>query len=119
MVTFTKKGVYHVSVDIPLEVTAVAPDTYATTNFVFAYLAVYKTGSSDTAGYAYKRANVNRRLSELNTYFLNIEFDAVVNDDNAVMTGEVEFHGLNISGSDGCEITVHQPTASITRVADV
>lgn len=118
-VTFQKKGMYHVEVSIPLQITQAAPDTQQTTNYVWAYLAVYKSGSSDTAGYAYKRANVNRRLSELNTYFLDLDFDAVVNDDNAIMTGEVEFHGLNISGSDGCEITVHQPTASITRVADV
>ena len=118
-VTFTQKGVYHIAVNIPLEITAIAPDTHSMTNFVFAFLSVRKTGSSDTGGYAYKRGIINRRLAELNTYFLNLDFDAVVNDDNAEMTGEVQFHGLNLSGSDGCEITVHQPTASISRVADV
>lgn len=115
-VTFQQKGVYHIHLDIPVEVTHAAEDTAANTNYVYATAAVYKTGSSDTKGWTEVRGNINRRLSELNTYWIKIDLDAVVEDLDAVFTCDMRLHGLNLSTNNGLELAVHKPIGSITRV---
>jgi len=115
-VTFQQLGVYHIHLEIPVEVTHSAEDTAATTNYVYASAAVYSTGSSDTKGWTETRGYINRRLSELNTYWVKVDLDAVVGDLNAVFSCELRLHGLNLSTNDGLELAVHKPIGSITRV---
>ena len=115
-ITFQQKGVYHIHLDIPVEVTHAAEDTAATVNYVYATAAVYKTGSSDTKGWVEVRGNINRRISELNTYWIKVDFDAVVGDLDAVFSCEMRLHGLNLSTNTGMDIAVHKPIGSITRV---
>lgn len=115
-ITFQQKGVYHIHLDIPVEVTHAAEDTAANTNYVYATAAVYKSGSSSTKGWTEVRGNINRRLSELNTYWIKIDLDAIVEDLDAVFTCDMRLHGLNLSTNNGLELAVHKPIGSITRV---
>ena len=115
-VTFQQTGVYHIHLEIPVEVTHAAEDTAATTNYVYATAAVYSTGSYDTKGWTEVRGNINRRLSELNTYWIKVDLDAVVGDLNAVLSCELRLHGLNLPTNNGLECAVHRPIGSITRV---
>lgn len=115
-ITFQQKGVYHIHLDIPVEVTHAAEDTAATTNYVYATAAVYATGSSDTKGWIEVRGNINRRISELNTYWIKLDMDAIVEDLDAVFSCEMRLHGLNLPTNNGMEIAVHKPIGSITRV---
>lgn len=115
-ITFQKKGVYHIHMEIPVEVTHAAEDTDATTNYVRATAAVYKTGSSDTKGWTEVRGNINRRLSELNTYWIKLDLDAIVEDLDAVFSCNIYLHGLNLSTNTGLELAVHKPIGSIVRV---
>lgn len=115
-ITFQKKGVYHIHLEIPVEVTHAAEDTDATTNFVYATAAVYKTGSTDTKGWTEVRGNINRRLTDLNTYWIKLDLDAIVEDLDAVFSCNIHLHGLNLSTNTGLELAVHKPIGSITRV---
>ncbi len=115
-ITFQQKGVYHIHMEIPVEVTHAAEDTAATTNYVYATAAVYKTGSSDTKGWTEVRGNINRRLAELNTYWVKVDLDAIVEDLDAVFTCNIRLNGLNLSTNTGLELAVHKPIGSITRV---
>ena len=115
-ITFQKTGVYHIHMEIPVEVTHSAEDTDATTNYVRATAAVYKTGSSDTKGWTEVRGNINRRLSELNTYWIKLDLDAIVEDLDAVFSCNIYLNGLNLSTNTGMEVSVHKPIGSITRV---
>ena len=115
-ITFQKKGVYHIHLEIPVEVTHAAEDTDATTNFVYATAAVYKTGSTDTKGWTEVRGNINRRLTDLNTYWIKLDLDAIVEDLDAVFSCIIYLHGLNLSTNTGLELAVHKPIGSITRV---
>lgn len=115
-VTFQQLGVYHIHLEIPVEVTHAAEDTDATTNYVYASAAVYSTGSSNTKGWTETRGYINRRLSELNTYWVKVDLDAVVGDLDAVFSCEIRLHGLNLSTNDGMTCAVHKPIGSITRV---
>lgn len=115
-ITFQKKGVYHIHMEIPVEVTHAAEDTDANTNFVRATAAVYKTGSSDTKGWTEVRGNINRRLPDLNTYWIKLDLDAIVEDLDAVFSCNIYLNGLNLPTNTGMEISVHKPIGSITRV---
>lgn len=115
-ITFQQKGVYHIHMEIPVEVTHAAEDTAATTNYVYATAAVYKTGSLDTKGWTEVRGTLNRRLSELNTYWVKLDLFAIVEDLDAVFSCEMRLHGLNLSTNTGLELAVHKPIGSITRV---
>lgn len=115
-ITFQQKGVYHIHMDIPVEVTHAAEDTAATSNYVYATAAVYKTGSSDTKGWTEVRGNINRRLADLNTYWIKLDLDAIVEDLDAVFSCEMRLNGLNLSTNTGLGLAVHKPIGSITRV---
>lgn len=115
-ITFQQKGVYHIHMEIPVEVTHAAEDADATTNYVYATASVYKTGSSVTKGWTEVRGNINRRLTDLNTYWIKVDLDAVVEDLDAVFACEIRLHGLNLSTNTGLDLAVHKPIGSITRV---
>ena len=102
--------------EIPVEVTHSAEDADANTNYVYVTAAVYKTGSSDTKGWTETRAVLNRRLSELNTYWVKIDFDAIVDDLDAIFSCQMRLHGLNLSTNTGMTLAVHKPIGSITRI---
>ena len=115
-VAFQLTGVYHFHLEIPVEITHAAEDTDALTNYVYVNAAVYKSGSYDTAGWTETRAVLNRRLAELNTYWVKVDFDSVVGDLDASFSCQMRLRGLNLSTSTGMDISVHKPIGSITRV---
>ena len=115
-ITFQLTGVYHFHLEIPVEITHAAEDTDALTNYVYVNAAVYKSGSYDTAGWTETRAVLNRRLAELNTYWVKVDFDSVVGDLDASFSCQMRLRGLNLSTSTGMDISVHKPIGSITRV---